>query len=335
MATTEPYERCFDEDVQRPNSGCPECDGRVTTNTRETVCDDCGLVLADLPIDYGPEWRHFEEDETDPRRAGPPLTPTQHDGGLATEVGTHVDGRGVRLGGAQWRRANRLNREQSRTVRGQKRDQNRMFGNFEIGRICSGLELSPGIRRQACALFATAQAADLLQGRSIESIAAACVYAVCRLDQRPVTERDIRQYAHESGTSISWAYRTLNRELDLPIPPRQPREFVVPILDELSNGDQCEWIHEARRDVLELVDRYEQGGLAQGRNPRGIAAAAIYHVLRQMLGVGRVTQVTIAEAADVTPVTLRARWYELRDFGAGTEHVSRLRPESDSTTKKE
>jgi transcription initiation factor TFIIB len=84
-----------------------------------------------------------------------------------------------------------------------------------------------------------------------------------------------------------------------------------------------------------LVDRYEQGGLAQGRNPRGIAAAAIYHVLRQMLGVGRVTQVTIAEAADVTPVTLRARWYELRDFGAGTEHVSRLRPESDSTTKKE
>jgi transcription initiation factor TFIIB len=47
MATTEPYERCFDEDVQRPNSGCPECGGRVMTNTRETVCDDCGLVLAD------------------------------------------------------------------------------------------------------------------------------------------------------------------------------------------------------------------------------------------------------------------------------------------------
>ena len=137
---------------------------------------------------------------------------------------------------------------------------------------------------------------------------------MCRLDQRPVTERDIRRYAHESGTSISWAYRTLNRELGLPIPPRQPREFVVPLLDGLSDGDQCEWIHEARRDVLELVDRCEQGGLAQGRNPRGIAAAAIYHVLRQMLGVGRVTQAAIADAADVPPVTLRARWYELREI---------------------
>jgi transcription initiation factor TFIIB len=197
-----------------------------------------------------------------------------------------------------------------------------MYGNFEIGRICSGLELGLGARKQACALFATAQAANLLQGRSIESVAAACVYAVCRLDHRPVTERDISRYAHESGTSISWAYRTLNRELDLPIPPRSPREFVAPLLDELSTEDNCGWIHEARRDVLEVLDRCERDGLVEGRNPRGVAAAAIYHVLRGRSDVGRVTQVAIADAADVTPVTLRARWYELRELGAGSAHLS-------------
>ena len=57
MATTERdiYETAFDEDVQPTSNQCPECDGRVTTNAAETVCDDCGLVLDDLRIDHGPE----------------------------------------------------------------------------------------------------------------------------------------------------------------------------------------------------------------------------------------------------------------------------------------
>jgi hypothetical protein len=47
MGITQPYERSFDEDVANaPNDG-PECEGRVTTNSHETVCDDCGLVLTD------------------------------------------------------------------------------------------------------------------------------------------------------------------------------------------------------------------------------------------------------------------------------------------------
>lgn len=48
MATTERdiYETTFDEDVQSTTNQCPECDGRVTTNAAETVCDDRGLSTA-------------------------------------------------------------------------------------------------------------------------------------------------------------------------------------------------------------------------------------------------------------------------------------------------
>ena len=40
MATRDIYETAFDEDIQTESSAsqCPECDGRVTTSTVETIC---------------------------------------------------------------------------------------------------------------------------------------------------------------------------------------------------------------------------------------------------------------------------------------------------------
>jgi transcription initiation factor TFIIB len=306
------YDRCFDEDVEHAARGCPECDGRVTTNTRETVCDDCGLVLADQPIDHGPEWRQFEsEGEPDRSRVGQPLSPTQHDQGLATEIGTHVDGQGRQLRGAARRRAYRLRRGQTRMIRGRSSDRNRLYGNFEIGRLCSGLELSFSLRQQACALFATAQTAGLLRGRSVEAIAAACVYTVCRLDERPITQAEVETFAHDSGTSVTSAYRTLNTELGLPIPPRGAQLFIARLLDEL-NLDDAVAVNIIRRVATELVDRHEREGFSNGRNPRGIAAAALYHVLSEAWPEVHVTQFEVATAAGVSEVTLRARWREIQ-----------------------
>jgi len=44
MATRDIYETTFDEDVQAGSSAnqCPECNGRVTTNAVETVCEGVG-----------------------------------------------------------------------------------------------------------------------------------------------------------------------------------------------------------------------------------------------------------------------------------------------------
>ncbi len=65
MATRDIYESGFDEDVRAESSTnqCPECDGRVTTNAVETVCEDCGLVINEHHIDHGPEWRAYDDEE--------------------------------------------------------------------------------------------------------------------------------------------------------------------------------------------------------------------------------------------------------------------------------
>jgi transcription initiation factor TFIIIB Brf1 subunit/transcription initiation factor TFIIB len=86
MAIRDIYERAFDEDVQTDaeSNQCPECDGRVTTNAVETVCEECGLVINEQRIDHGPEWRPYDNDER--KRTGGPLTAARHDRGLSTEI---------------------------------------------------------------------------------------------------------------------------------------------------------------------------------------------------------------------------------------------------------
>jgi len=114
MATREPYTTAFDEDVQTDCSAnqCPECDGRVTTNAVETVCEGCGLVIDEQRIDHGPEWRTFDEDEC--KRTGAPLTATRHDRGLSTEIGRGKDANGNALSGRKRRQVARMRREQTR-----------------------------------------------------------------------------------------------------------------------------------------------------------------------------------------------------------------------------
>jgi transcription initiation factor TFIIB len=314
MTTSDSYESGFDEDVLTPNNSCPECEGLVTTNTRETVCEDCGLVIEDNPIDHGPEWRSFEDDETNPSRTGAPLTKTRHDDGLTTEIGYRMDGNGNRLSNEARRKAGRLRREQGRTVRQTTADRNQIEGLYEIRRVVSRLDLGKPILEGACALFRSAQSEGLLPGRSVESFAAASVYAACRCNQQPVTVADIRTHARESGTAIDHAYDVLNRELGLPTPPRRPREFIGRYASSLpvTRGQARRVRHRAEM----LAERLQDQCLSVGQNPRGVAAACIYHACRERHL--EVTQAEIATTAEVAVPTIRNQWQSIKALGGET-----------------
>ncbi|WP_435066116.1 transcription initiation factor IIB, partial [Halobaculum sp. EA56] len=157
MAIRDIYVTDFDEDGQtesNPNQ-CPECDGRVTTNAVETICEDCGLVIDEQRIDHGPEWRGFDEDERE--RTGAPLTAARHDRGLSTEIGRGTDANGNSLSEQKRRRLFRMRREQTRGRFQSKAERNLAHGLSEVRRISSALELSETLRDQACQLFRSAQ----------------------------------------------------------------------------------------------------------------------------------------------------------------------------------
>ena len=297
MAIRDIYETCFDENVQtKSNNQCPECDGRVTTNSVETVCEDCGLVIEESRIDQGPEWRAYDEDQR--KRTGAPLTAARHDRGLSTEIGRWKDANGNELSGQKRQRLSRMRREQNRGRFQSKAERNLAHGLGEVRRIASALDLSDSVRDQACQLFRSAQTEDLLRGRSIEAIAAASIYGACRCNGHSRLLDDVVDAARVEQSRVTNAYKALNTELGLPTQPVRPSEFIPQLASELDIPTNI------RQRARRLAEQSESTGAVAGVKPSGFAAACLYKAGREE---GRwLTQAEVAAAASVTATTLRS-----------------------------
>ena len=143
----------------------------------------------------------------------------QHECELSTEIGRSVDAKENTLSGQKRRQLGRLRREHKRSQHQSTADRNLAHGLGEVRRIVSALGLPESIRDQACQLFRSTQSADLLHGRSIEAMATASVYAACRCNGLSRTLDSVADLARVAQTSVTNAYKTLNRELDLPANP--------------------------------------------------------------------------------------------------------------------
>lgn len=98
----------------------------------------------------------------------------------------------------------------------------------------------------------------------------------------------------------------LNQELGLPAVPPAPRQFVRRLASDLELSD------ETRRRAERLAKRAEEHGMANGRNPAGVAAGCLYEAARE--NGGEVTQTELGECADVSPMTVRKRWQEVQEI---------------------
>ncbi|WP_226482408.1 transcription initiation factor IIB [Natrinema amylolyticum] len=282
---------------------CPECDGRLRRRGTEIVCEECGLISAEDAIDRGPEWRSFEDDDTDRRRTGAPLTRSRHDRGLSTEIGYGSgsnSGYSSRLTGRKRRQIARLRREHNRARISSKAERNQVYGFAEIRRITALLSLPDSTREQACALFESAQSEGLFQGRSLEGFAAAAIYATCRTRSVPRTIDEIADIARADGDELEVAYDALNRELGLPTGPIDPTTYLPRYASKLDLGSAVE------RRAREYVDALLEAGLIGGRNPSGVAAGCLYKAAGEREEWPSLTQAAAAEVADVAAVTIRS-----------------------------
>ena len=299
MATREIYGQTFDEDVSSDRTAtCAECGGQVRTNSIETACEDCGLIIDDQRIDHGPDWRNPTDHSDSQKRVGPPRTVARHDNGLSTEIGRWRDGNGNQLAGSKRSRLSRMRREHSRGRFGSKAERNLAHGLGEVRRTASALGISKSVRNQACQLFCSAQNEDLLRGRSIEAIAAGSVYGTCRCNGLGRTVDEIAALARVNQQRVMNAYKVLNQELGLPTQPIRPSGFVPRLASELGVSDQVR--HQAQR----LAEHSEAVDKTVGVRPSGFAAACLYKASKEH---GQpLTQRSAADAAGVTPTTVRA-----------------------------
>lgn len=279
---------------------CPECNGLLTTQNAETVCTDCGLVIAEDRIDPGPEWRSFEDSETDRRRTGAPLSRSRHDYGLSTEIGY---GNLNRMTGRKRRLYARLRTQHNRMQCRTKAEVNQRDVFMQIRRIVSALALPESVEKQACSLFRAAQNEDIVRGRSLEGFTAAAVYTACRVLGITRTRAEILSASRATRAELKRAYKALVRELDLPIGPTAPEEYLPRFSSALDLPIAV------RKRAMELLESAIERALIGGHNPAGVAAACLYTAAKEH--DTDVTQKQAAGVADVTQPTIRVTYQAL------------------------
>jgi len=272
----------------------------------ELVCSSCGFVVKDKIEETGPEWRAFSKDEKDDRsRGGIPTSIAMHDMGLATVIGAlNRDASGKSLSGSMKATVERLRTWDSRSQVHEPQDRNLRQAFSELDRLSDKLSVSDAVIEKAAYIYRKALERGLVRGRSISAIIAASLYAACRDRETPRTLKDLAVVSNVKKKDIARCYRLLLKEMDIKMPVVDPTKCVSRIASRAQLSERT------KRRALEILKKAEEARISAGKDPMGLAAAALY-VSCTLEGEDK-TQRDVAEAAGVTEVTIRNRYKGLR-----------------------
>jgi transcription initiation factor TFIIB len=169
-----------------------------------------------------------------------------------------------------------------------------------LTRLTDKLHIPRDVAENAALIYRKALDKGLIRGRSIKSIAAAALYAACRLTRTPRTLKDVVRVSARSRKEISRNYRLLLRELDLTMPIDDPIKYLPKIASNAKLDQRTQNL------AIDLLQRAKDMRVVVGKGPSGIAAAALY-IASTMKGK-KVTQRELAKASGVTEVTVRNRY---------------------------
>jgi len=287
---------------------CPSCGGRkmvTDQNTGELCCSKCGLVITDKIVDTGAEWRSFSNDEGNKARTGAGTSLTMHDRGLSTVIGAaNKDATGKPLSAGVKSSIERLRTWDSRSQAHSSADRNLRQALNEMGKLKDKLALTDAVVEKAAYIYRKAMEKKLVRGRSIQGLVAACLYASCRNTETPRTLDDIAKGINIRRKDVARCYRLIFRELELKMPVVDPVKGVSRIASIAGLSEK------SKRKAIKILNQAKEDGIVAGKDPMGIAAAALYLAC---ISTGEVkSQKEISIASGITEVTIRNRCAGLR-----------------------
>ena len=287
---------------------CPSCGGRKMIsdeNTGELCCGKCGFVITDKISDTGAEWRSFANDENNRARTGAGTSLTIHDMGLSTIIGkANKDATGKPLSSGVKSSIERLRTWDSRSQANTSADRNLRQALNEMDKLKDKLALTSAVIEKAAYIYRKAMERKLVRGRSIQGLVAACIYAACRNTETPRTLDDVAKGINIRRKEVARGYRLIFRELDLKMPVVDPVKGVSRIASIAELSEKC------KRKAVKILNQAKKVGIVAGKDPMGIAAAALYLAC---ISIGETkSQKEISIASGVTEVTIRNRCAGLR-----------------------
>ena len=289
---------------------CPSCgDKKMITdqNTGELFCSNCGLVITEKITDTGAEWRSFSNDEGNRTRAGATTSLAMHDMGLSTVIDSaNRDSTGKPLSAGIKSSIERLRTWDSRTQARSSADRNLRQALNEMGKLKDKLTLTNAVIEKAAYIYRKAMEKKLVRGRSIQGLVAACIYASCRNTETPRTLDDIAGGINIRRKDVARCYRLIYRELELKMPVVDPVKGISRIASIVKISEK------SKRRAIKILNQAKKTGIVAGKDPMGIAAAALYIAC---IYTGEIkSQKDISLASGVTEVTIRNRCTGLREM---------------------
>ncbi len=288
---------------------CPRCakGPMIFDSTRgEMFCSNCGYVVKDRTETEGQQLRTFPmEGKIEHTYAGLSSSLALHDMGLSTQIGSqNRDAYGTVLSASMKVEIERLRTWDRRILVHESDDRNRRRAFIELDTMVDKLNVNDAVIEKAAYIYRKALVRGLIRGRSISAMIAACVYAACRDTETPRTLIDISKVSNVKKKDLARNYRVISRELDLRMPLEDPTKCVSKIASKAGISERT------KRRALDILRRAKEAHMTAGKNPVGLAAAALY--IACVMENEDTTQKDVAEAAGVTEVTIRNRYRGLQ-----------------------
>jgi len=289
---------------------CLRC-GKVTlitdTETGEIVCGVCGFVLSEHLENPGPERRSFSDDRINRARTGSGTSLAIHDKGLSTVINpTNKDATGKPLSNSMKEALNRLRIWDNRSQVHESIDINFRRAFSELHRLQDKLSLPDSVLEQAAYIYRKALEKKLVRGRSISGMMAASLYAACREAETPRTLKEVAETSNIKKGDLAHCYRLLVKELDLKMPVVDSVQNVARIASKIGLSEKT------KRYAVEILRKAEENKTSSGKNPMGLAAAALY--LSCVKNGEKKSQLDLSGAGNITEVTIRNRCKGLREM---------------------
>jgi transcription initiation factor TFIIB len=289
------------------HSCCPNCGCEILifdADSGESSCSRCGLVIEEGSIDLGPEWStHFIPEKNDRSRAGIPMSNLYYDKGLSTVFNPNdIKACSPEERSRMWR----LKKWNVRSKLEESKMKNLNMALSELDMVADILHVPNSVKEHSAEIYRKALSKDLIRGRSISDFVAASIYAACRDAKVPRSLREVSKVSTQDVKSISRTYRLLINELEIKVPIDYPMKFIPKIASKVGVCRETELL------CYEILGRAKKEKVLTGKDPRGVAAAALYMACKAKGDKG--TQKSVSEAAGTSEVTLRSRLRELEEL---------------------
>jgi transcription initiation factor TFIIB len=294
-----------DTEKEEVCTNCGESDFTRDYSRGEKICTSCGLVVSDHSMDTGPEWRAFTAEEKNSRaRTGAPMRLSMADKGLSTTIDwRNRDAQGRALTSTTRAAIYRMRKWHIRSRLHGSQQRNLSIAMSEMERLCSQLGVPRDVRETVAMIYRKALSKRVVRGRSIESVIAACIYLACRIHRIPRRLDEVVAKAKRNRKQIGQAVRLVISEVGIHVPLASAIDLIPRIAADLNVKGRT------MQEAMEIIKRAKAGYVTIGKDPGGIAGAALY--IAGILKEDRHTQRDIAKAARVTEVTIRNRYKDL------------------------